>query len=125
MKIKKSLAPFIKTKNGFCCPICHSLLKAPNPVTKERPCPDRFCNTCSYFFVLRANTWITNYSESYNLMEVCLNGIRVWIFKNAEFKIIKIGEFKHITCVVMPLNKIDFNNMNSLKDKIKTILTFS
>ena len=124
MKIKKSLIPFVKTAEGF-CPICHVSLYAPNPVTKERPCPDRFCNHCRYFFVLRANTWVTHYSESYNLMEVTLNGVRVWMFKNAKFKIIKIGEFNHIPCVILPLSKIDFNKMDALEHKIKTILTFS
>jgi hypothetical protein len=125
MNIKKYLYPFITDKQ--LCPFCqitlvkregYAIKYCPRFETKDNP-------YCPYFFEIKA----LHQQECYDTIEITLNKVpcRVWIknwkLSNA-FKIIKIGEHQHITCVLLPLEKANLQDMDKFVNKIKTILTF-
>jgi len=124
MKIKKYLYPFITDKQ--LCPFCQiKLVQLEGHAIKYCPQKPKNGSYCPYFFEIKA----FQQQECYDMIELTLHeaSCRVWIknwkLSNA-FKIIKIGEHQHITCVLLPLEKANLQDMDKFVNKIKTILTF-
>ncbi|WP_205539915.1 hypothetical protein, partial [Pectobacterium versatile] len=64
--------------------------------------------------------------NEYNTIELTIHQAkcRVWISNWKKVKVIKIGEHQHITCIMLPLEKINLSDMDKLIHRCKTILTF-
>lgn len=117
--IAKFLNKFVGEGN---CPFCKDKLIPINTKNKLQPLECK--NPCIYYPVLRS---VLNQEQQYNVLELVLHEAkcRVWITNTKNIRITKIGEHQHITCIMLPNQQANLDDMDKFTHRCKTILTFS
>lgn len=123
IKLGAELIPYMTAE--CLCPI-HKVILVEN--NKGEALTPLWCSKEHCLFGLRAIPWLPNYNDAYNVMEFFVEGWRVWTFEGAKPKPIRLGhkndgDSKRVVC--LPLENVDFSDMEKMERKIKTIVTFS
>lgn len=125
MKIEKIISEFVGGLPAI-CPFCNlQLVQREHRTILYCPMGGDVGPFCPYFFEIK-QVGPTLPPYILNSIEMTLDNpaCRVWISSWPCTKVIKIGEFNQITCVLLPIKNADISDMAQFKHRIKTILTF-
>jgi len=121
--MKQTIRSIIKTPAGI-CPFCHISLVA---LDQSLPLPHRRCpgpiNHCPYHFVLKAMS-IDDGPVSHNFIEFRLKNIIIKSFQGATAQVIQ-PIFGGRWIFSLPPDKLDFSDIQKMRDKIQTLMVFS